>query len=331
MIIKTNKIPIFFAVDDNYVPYLTVALRSLIDNANQENKYSVYILNNGLNTTNKDIIYSYQCDNFEIEFVNVCERLASCCDALDTRDYYTKTTYFRFFIQTLFPQYDKALYLDADIVVLGDISKLYNVEIGDNFLGAIPEQIVASVKEYRDYSKIVLGLDYRKYFNAGILVMNLKKFREYDIEQCFIQMIKTYKFETIAQDQDYLNFIAKDKVTYIPLSWNKECVQDGYKGELNLIHYALFKKPWTYYGIKYDKYFWQYAVKTVFYDLLFQKREKYTNEQRSKDKLGSVNLKLRAKRICKLEHTFYKKLVVKNYQEPKLESNDDLIGDMVFA
>lgn len=305
---KKEIIPIFFATDDNYFPYLAVALKSLIQNANKKYTYNIYVLNNGIKEEYKQILLDYANEIFNIKFEDVNERLSLVSNALDTRDYYSKTTYYRFFIQKMFPEYDKALYLDADIIVKGDISEFYNIDIGENFIGAIEEQIVASVKEYREYSKTVLGLDYKKYFNAGILIMNLKKFREYDIEKVFTSMIATYRFDTIAQDQDYLNFILKDKVYYVDKCWNKESISDGYKGEPKLIHYALFKKPWTYYGMKYDKDFWFYAKQTVFYDMLIKKRENHTEEDKINDKKGSVELKKRAKRICKLEHTFINKV-----------------------
>ncbi|MEG1706012.1 MAG: glycosyltransferase family 8 protein [Clostridia bacterium] len=306
---NTNRntiIPIFFATDDNYVPFLAVALRSMIDNANKEYQYKIYILNAGLNDTNTKIISDYQRSGFEINFVNVTKMMSGLTDDLDTRDYYTKTTYFRFFIEPMFPQYDKALYLDADIVVLGDISQLYFTEVGDNIIGAIPEQIVASTPEYREYSQTVLGLDYHKYFNAGILVMNLKAFRKAKIEKTFISMIQKYHFDTIAQDQDYLNFIVKDKVTYIDFSWNKECNNYAICEKPNLIHYALFKKPWTYYGMMYDECFWQYAKQTVFFDMLWQRRINHTNEDKQKDELADINLHLRALKICASDYVFSK-------------------------
>ncbi len=308
MKIKKEIIPIFFASDDNYFPCLTVALKSLIVNANKNYIYNIHILNNGIKDEYKKILLDYSNEIFNITFNDVNESLKNVSNALDTRDYYSKTTYYRFFIQKMFPEYDKALYLDSDIIVKGDISEFYNIDIGDNHVGAIEEQIVASVKEYRDYSKIVLGLDYKKYFNAGILIINLKKFRESNIEKIFVDMIATYRFDTIAQDQDYLNFILKDKVYYVDKCWNKENIRDGYKCEPKLIHYALFKKPWTHYGLKYDNEFWYYAKQTVFYDTLIKKRENYTQEQRNNDKKANKELKKRAKRICKSELTFINKI-----------------------
>ena len=66
----------------------------------------------------------------DIEFVDVKASLKNLAEELHiTSEQYTLTTYYRLFIPNLYPQYDKAVYLDSDIVVRGDISKFYNINI----------------------------------------------------------------------------------------------------------------------------------------------------------------------------------------------------------
>ena len=79
-------------------------------------------------------------------------------DKLYTRDYYTKTTYFRLFIPDLYPQYDKVLYLDSDIVVLGDIAELYNTNIKGNLVAAVPDDSVQTIPEFAEYVEKVVGV-----------------------------------------------------------------------------------------------------------------------------------------------------------------------------
>ena len=64
-------IPIFFAVDDGYIPFLAVALESLIENASKEYYYSIKILYTNINEENKKKINKYKCENVNIEFVDV--------------------------------------------------------------------------------------------------------------------------------------------------------------------------------------------------------------------------------------------------------------------
>lgn len=75
--------------------------------------------------------------------------------------------------------------MDSDTVVLGDVSELFSYELGGNLIGAVPDQAVAAVEPFREYTKSALGIDAEQYFNAGIILMNLKKFREDDFTADF--------------------------------------------------------------------------------------------------------------------------------------------------
>ena len=132
-----NIIPIFFTTDDNYIPFLTVSIYSLIKNSSIKNYYKIYILNTGLSQSSIKSINNLKRPHVEFNFVNVTDRVNYISNELHTRDYYSKTTYFRLFIPNMFPEYDKALYLDSDIVLLDDVAKLYNTDIKDNLVGAI--------------------------------------------------------------------------------------------------------------------------------------------------------------------------------------------------
>lgn len=319
-------IPIFFSSDDNYLPCLSVAIRSLINNASKNYSYIIYILNNGVSKDKADMILRMQNENFEIKFVDVSEKIKPLITDIGLRDYYTVAIYFRLFIASMFEQYKKALYLDCDIVVLGDISQLYFTELEDNILGAVPDQIVASRKDYREYSEKALGLDYKKYFNSGILVMNLDEYRKQEIEKKFVYILKKYNFNTIAPDQDYLNFLCKYKTKILDYSWNKECLRDGYSKKPNIVHYAFFKKPWTDYFIKFEAYFWQYAKKVEFYEFLVNFRKDFKVSNRISNANASVKLEKRARDIYNsdynfhkiLENSFNKKEKVLKYEEEDL-------------
>ena len=151
-------IPIFFAVDDFYSDYLCVTLQSLIENSSSKYDYMIYVLIDELSEENKRILLSMQQSNVKIEFASVTEKLRKICEKLHMRDYYTKATYYRFFIPELFPQYDKGLYLDCDIVMTVDIAELYNTELGDNYIAAIPEEFITDVEVFGIYSEKVLGV-----------------------------------------------------------------------------------------------------------------------------------------------------------------------------
>ena len=286
-------IPIFFAVDDGYMPFLAVALESLIENSSKNYFYSIKVLYTSVNEENKRKINKYKRDNVSIEFVDLNYYIEKVKDKLYTRDYYTKTTYFRLFIANLYPQYDKAIYLDSDISVIGDISELYNVELGDNLIAAAPDDVIQTTKVFQEYAEKVVGVaDYRNYFNAGILLMNLDEFRKFNFQDKFLYLLETIKF-TVAQDQDYLNRLCKGKVKIIDRGWDRMPIaMDDYPIEnIKIIHYNLADKPWRYDNIRYEEYFWEYAKKTEYYDYICQLKDNYTEEQRFKDKEQYEKLK----------------------------------------
>ena len=285
-------IPIFFAVDDNYVPFLAVALESLSAKISENNFYEIRILFTHLNENNQKFLKKYEKDNLKVEFVNLNEKIEKIANKLYTRDYFSMTTYYRLFLPDLYPNLDKALYLDSDIVLLDDIAKLYNIDLGTNLVGAIPDGAVASVKEFQDYVELVVGLkDYKNYFNAGILLMNLDELRKYRFQVKFMYLLDTIKFK-VAQDQDYLNRLCKGRVTIIDNSWNTMPGADPDKRSKNpkLIHYNLSNKPWHLDNIPYEEYFWDFAWQTEFYDEIKKIKDSYSESQRQNDIQTGIRL-----------------------------------------
>ena len=70
---NNNKIPVFFTVDDNYIPYLAIALKSLIDHSKKTNNYEIYVVHNELSLASKKILRQLIANkpNFTIKFFNV--------------------------------------------------------------------------------------------------------------------------------------------------------------------------------------------------------------------------------------------------------------------
>ena len=175
---KKERINVFFAVDDNYIDFLAITLSSIIDNALDENyTYNFRVLHNGLSQKSKKRLKHFNSKRFKVSYFNVGDRLDALEKNFKLRDYYTMTTYYRLLIPDTFFTIDKALYLDCDITVLSDLSKLYKTDIGDNLVGAIADASVQIVPEFITYVNKALKIKKERYFNAGILVMNLKEIR----------------------------------------------------------------------------------------------------------------------------------------------------------
>lgn len=254
-----ESINLFFAVDDNYCPFLSSALESIIQNAGKKDIYNIFVLHNGVSQANQQIITS-QAAKHNIKFVDISPKLKELANRLAIRDYYTVTTYCRMFIPNMFPSLDKALYLDSDIVVNGNIAALYHTNLGNNLVGAIPDSAVQNTKEFILYVEKALGIKKEKYFNAGILLMNLKEMRKWNFEEKFINLLSKYTFK-VAQDQDYLNVLTHGRVKYITYNWNVMPIPNNNCPSLtkDLIHYNMLWKPWIFENTLYEEDFWKYA------------------------------------------------------------------------
>ena len=286
--LEQNKevLPIFFAADDKYIPFLAVTLQSLVDNSSTDYYYLIKVLYTNISEDHKEKIKKYERENVNIEFVDLNYYIEEIKDKLYTRDYFSKTTYFRLFIPNLYPQYNKALYLDSDVVLLRDVAELFNTDLGDNLVGAAPDDVIQTIEVFQEYAEKVVGVsDYRNYFNAGVLLMNLDELRKYNFQEKFLYVLGTIKF-SVAQDQDYLNRLCKGRVKLIDKNWNRMPVSNVEVDEkdLKLVHYNLAFKPWHFEDILYKDYFWRYAQKTEFFDEILKIRDNYSDEEKFDDR-----------------------------------------------
>ena len=305
------EVPVFFATDDNYAPFLAVTFKSILDNASKDFSYKFYVLTTNLSTNYEKRIKEFESEDVKIEFIFLKETIEKIKAKFHLRDYYSIETYYRFFIANMFPQYDKVLYCDCDVIVLGDIAELYNHNIDNYLVGACPEEVMTEVKIFGDYVEQALDVDCEKYFNAGVMLMNLKAFREEKIEEKFFEMLPKYTFR-VTQDEDYLNVLCKGKVKLFHLGWNKTAFKNDKFNDkdLKLIHYKIHWKPWHYDGVLYENHFWDYAKQTSFYEEILNKKLSYTDEEKRRDAIAYERLKQMAIDDTK-DPNNYKNLVCK--------------------
>lgn len=304
-----KQIPIFYACDDAFVKYTIVSLTSIKANASLDRKYHVYVLYTDISDEMKQKLLALGDENFEISFENVSEQLNLISKSLPLRHYYSKTTYYRLFIATMFPELDKAIYIDSDTIVLGDISKLYGIELGDKLVGACHEQAMEQIDVYGTYVEEVIGISRNEFFNAGILLLNTKAIRKFGVLDKFIYYLGVYDF-IVTQDEDYLNLVCKDRVLWLDQKWNTELIEffkyDYDITEANILHYIMVNKPWHYHECRGADIFWKYAKMTSVYDMLVSELESYTDEERVRDAESADNLCQMAINETVREDSFYK-------------------------
>ena len=293
-------VPVVFAADDNYVSQLTTTVYSAMKNADPSYFYDVAVLQRNIAWDKQERLRDFfkQFPNMSLRFTNV-ERELSGHDLSTNNAHISIETYYRFLIQKLLPFYDKVLYLDSDIVINGDIAKLYNTDLQGKLLGAIRDiDFLANLNvkhgKRMGYAKNVLKMkNPYDYFQAGVLVLNTKAMRErYTIRQ-WLTYASNPAF--IYNDQDVLNAHCEGEVLYLPWEWNvvHDCggrvgnlfvqapndIYDAYMRSRNnpqIIHYAGFQKPWTDPDCDFASIYWRYARETPFYERLLKRVVKAT-------------------------------------------------------
>lgn len=318
---EKNVIPVFYACDDNFVKYTIVSLHSLMENAKADAAYRIHVLHTDISEDMQKKMLAMATDKFHIQFDSVTEYLDSISERLPVRDYYSKTTYYRLFIAEMFPEYDKAVYIDSDTVVLGDMSELFSIDIGEYYAGACNEQVMIQEDVYGTYVESVLGINRHQFFNAGMLVINCRQFRKNHVLEQFTSLLHMYNF-VVTQDEDYLNLICKDKVFWFPQKWNVEVFGElpVAEEEIRILHYIMVSKPWHYKECRLKDYFWNYAKKTVVYEEIKAELEAYTDEKRQEDAAGCERLAQTAAAETASENN-YLNLV----KSGKLKSQDRLV------
>ena len=305
-----REIPIFFTIDDSYAPFLAVALNSAIKNSDPQRNYKAIVLYQDLGADNISRLQSLQTENFKIELMPIRANMEALDDRMSNRlrcDYFTLTIYFRLFIPSMFPQYDKGIYIDSDVVLTDDIAKLFDIDIGENYIGACNDLSIADIPPLVAYTEKAVGVNAKEYINSGVLLMNLKKMRDDDLEGHFLALLNKYHFDSIAPDQDYLNAMCNGKIYYLEEKW--DTMPNDAKPmltETSLIHYNLFSKPWCYDGIQYEEQFWNYAQDCGFIDEIREFKASYTEDKKKADSECLELLVRRGMEIPERDITFKK-------------------------
>ena len=241
------------------------------------------------------------------------------------RDYYTKTTYYRLFISEMYPRIKKAIYLDSDTVVTGDISEMYKIDLADYYVGACVEKVMVETPVFRNYVEKAIGIEANNFFNAGVMLINCNKFRKEYVLDRFIDLLNVYKF-VVTQDEDYLNVICHGKVKFIDQRWNVQTYGEPYykAKDAKVIHYIMQNKPWHYKNCIYEEVFWKYAKMTNCYEDILNELNNYTDELKARDTQQQLSLAQTAQQEIDSDHNYLKSVVRKKLAPDRLAVLDKI-------
>ena len=276
---KQNIIPVCFSSDDNYFMPLYAAVYSLLKNKNINDIYKLNVIDGGITEKNKQLLNTLVDKyNAEIKFVKIDTQKFKDCPVSQT-DHVSIATYYRFLLPELLPEYDKIIYLDCDLIVRTSLADLYNTDLNGNYLGGVVDIL---------YEENAKRLNLEKYINAGVLLINLKKWREDNITKKLFEYTAQNSGSLKWWDQDVLNAVLQSGLVYLDEKWNLQTspyffdmdYKEYLRQHLNtaIIHYITPDKPWQkktmhplrneFYRILRKTPFKQLYLQCKFYDLL---------------------------------------------------------------
>jgi lipopolysaccharide biosynthesis glycosyltransferase len=268
------------AADENYIRPLAVMLHSAAEQLADGKHLYVVLLDGGIK---EESYVGLRESLFDLPIsIDILKPNLSEVDDLMTSHHITHTAYLRLMAARLLPDdIEKVVYLDSDVLVKDDLSKLWDMDLNDNYCLAAIDIAVPFVdaseihtpqanqaKPYlMAYTPIqnwkTLGLDgSANYFNSGVMVLNLKKWRDDSIEEALFRCLRENAQYVWCWDQYALNVVFAGQWGELPARWNQGGHIFEYPNEANspidqqqfveardnpaIIHYTTMFKPWDY-------------------------------------------------------------------------------------
>lgn len=242
---RDKTIHVALSSDNNYTKQTSVVIVSALKNKARNDNLFFHILDGGIAKESKSKILSLQDDCCKIEFLNVDDSFFDNMPLGDAIPHITKATYYRYVLPKLLPKIDKVLYLDVDLLVLGSIAKLFQYDIDNYYFAGVKDILY---KENTD------RLNIGKYCNAGVLLLNLKKMREDDMQRKLFSYTAKNHSRIVYGDQDVINTVLQAHIKYLPDKYNVQVgpyeMSNKYNSlakssEAVIMHFIGAAKPWV--------------------------------------------------------------------------------------
>lgn len=214
---------ILYSLNDKFVPQVSAGICSICENNKNEESINFYIISYGISSKNK----------IEMKkLVNKYKRTIEILELEDLHQYFdfdfdtlgwNKVILARLLMGSILPKKIKRIiYLDGDTIVRGSLTELWNLDIQNKIIGMSIEP-TADKKRRAD-----LKIENYPYYNSGVILVDLQKWRKYDIENKVITYYKKQNGRLFAADQDVLNYVLRDKIFTISLKYNYYNIFDQY-------------------------------------------------------------------------------------------------------
>lgn len=202
-----DGIHIALATDDNYVDFALIVLTSIVLNYKGDLPLAAHIMTNGLSDEKLRQFADFSKYGMETHIIDIdVERFSKRWNT-------SRPTFFRLELPELLPDLNRLIYLDCDVVVLDDISKMWKLDLNGHPLGAIGDRV--GLDRRRN-----MNLKPERYFNAGVLLMDLELMRQREAVKKYNQLWLSKESEIKVADQGLLNLFFTDDFAMLPQKWN---------------------------------------------------------------------------------------------------------------
>lgn len=212
--VKSDAFHIAFAINDKFAMGMGVCIQSIVENSG--NEFVIHILTLGLSMENLNLIENITALTGVQIIVHVLRR--DFMDEFPATDRYPLEVYHRLLLpKILYGKLDMVLYLDADTLCINDFPELKKLKLNDKIAA-----VITDVSEREDRMLWLRSIGYKnlKYFNSGVIFININKWEDEKVTENAIKFINEYSSDLIFFDQDALNAVLEDKVIWLDKKYN---------------------------------------------------------------------------------------------------------------
>jgi lipopolysaccharide biosynthesis glycosyltransferase len=236
-----------FSADEKYTKYLSVAILSILDNNTSKSSIDFYVLTADISKNSQETLRSItnKYDGATLRFILIDDTVFSGFP-LNIK-HISKEAYFRYLIADVLPEAEKAIYLDVDILVLGDLYRLWIMDIKKFFIAGSHKEYFA--KEFPGYKEKIGLAEDDVYINSGVILMNLERIRQFNKVQELFDNTEKLKDIIRIQDQDVINITFNKGIKNISNIYNytesdrREASRQN--DEVIIVHFNTSNKPWN--------------------------------------------------------------------------------------
>lgn len=266
-------IPIFFTFDKYYVLAAGVAIHSLLENASKQYQYHLYVVHAGLKECYKKRLQKVvqRFPNAKLFFKDASSYVTSW-DTFQHKSHFSKEIFYKLTAAEMFPEYDRILFSDVDVIFKNDISESFFLYQDEKFYFSGTFSIVNTnmLPSYeRDFSPEERSIISKYEVSAGYMLINLKELREDNMQQKLMDCFRQNASRLILPEQDCIALCCAPHIRFLPYEyvvcnylfkhdltlslrpynpWGGENTPQTYKEVLEhtiQLHYPGPNKPWN--------------------------------------------------------------------------------------